>query len=147
MIKILRIPIPKYSSTSQLPKRSNIETYQIPSSRVFNPAPRLHYYFIKRYREKWVEWKEQERGERIREYPRLHAVACSLINGYRICEISVSLSVILTTSRGEPRWLPASFCPANEMVVATPLPPPLHVRGQSPRRDATAKITPRRGHA
>lgn len=26
--------------------------------------------------------------------------ACSLINGYRICEISVSLSVILTTSRG-----------------------------------------------
>lgn len=27
--------------------------------------------------------------------------ACSLINGYRICEISVSLSVILTTSRGE----------------------------------------------
>lgn len=107
LIKIPRIPIPKiYLKIAK--KYSNIENtkFLLPNfARITTTNPQQ--LTSNSYREKWSNGsqnrKEQERGQRIRgQVSPFTCGACSLINGVSdLRNLRISLSVILTTSRGE----------------------------------------------
>lgn len=161
LIKIPRIPIPKiYLKIAK--KYSNIENtkFLLPNfARITTQPSTTHIKLVSR---KMVEWIAEQEGTRAWATDKRASISV-----YMRCMLAYQRGIgsakspylLICNLNNFPRrasgrrggYLPASFCPGNEMVVvATPLPPsprPVHVCGQSRRRDATAKITPRREHA